>query len=37
MEDKREEVLEEIDKGEELSDGINEEVIDTSTEEDIIE
>lgn len=37
MEDKREEVLEEIDKGEELSDGINEEVIDTSTEEDRLE
>lgn len=37
MEDKREEVLKEIDKGEELSDGINEEVIDTSTEEDRLE
>ena len=37
MEDKREEILEEIDKGEEFSDEINEEVIDTSTEEDRLE
>lgn len=37
MEDKREEILEGIDKGEEFSDGINEEVIDTSTEEDRLE